>query len=1067
MNDSAASQTRLSQGFTLGTNDRFLRFTLSNVALQNLGDRPEDAFQVALLNAATGASLAGALDLSQTNALFNLQGDGSSHLAQGITVVDNADGSRTYIIDLRSVPTGTAVNLSFDLIGFEPSGSNVTVSDVATFAVPHANDASFSGLEDGTVSGNVLVNDTDVFGATPELVTGPAHGTVTLNPDGTYTYTPGYLFYGSDSFTYLLDNGASQSNTATIDLSIAHVNHAPTTSGESLNLLEDGNAQVNLSTSANDVDGDPLTFRIVNGPQHGTLTQNADGSFTYTPGYLFYGNDSFSYAANDGQLDSNVSSVSLSVVHVNHAPTTTGKSLNLLEDGNVQVNLSTSANDVDGDPLTFRIVNGPQHGTLIQNADGCFTYTPGYLFYGNDSFSYVANDGQLDSNVSTVSLSVAHVNHAPTASTQSLNLIEDGSVGVDFRSSTNDVDGDPLTYRIVTGPQHGTVTQNTDGTFSYKPTDLYYGSDSFTYVANDGQLDSNAATVSLNVAMVPPTVANFSFWLHDNWTRTLSLSDDTTTLPGTSLSFHIVSAPQHGDLILNADGTYTYRPNPCYVGSDSFSFVANDGQADSGIATATIDVKPRNRPPEANGQQLYVAENESQQIDLMKDTWDPDGDPLTLRIVRGPRHGTLSLNTNGMYNYTPDAGFVGDDSFVFVSNDTQYDSNMATIRIDVDPRPVAKDEGVSVRTGKCVAVPLVPNDDGEDEGDRGDDERYAKIVTQPQHGKLEQDDDGRWIYTADAGFIGTDTFTYVLSTGELDSRTAMVTVTVLPPKRPPVASDANVSVPSETASRIDILGDASDPDGQALTAHIVNGPCHGCLHRNDDGSFTYMPQDEWYGDDSFSYYVTDSEASSNIATIHIKVVSVPTAQNAQFRVDDDGNVRIDLRCLVDDPNESTEATLAISVNAPGHGELTRKDNGVYVYTPNRNFTGIDTFTYTVTDGTYSATATVTLDVRRDNDDDCGDGWSSCTVFVSAAVGDDDCNGDDDQGSGYIIVNRRQNTGSGDAQRPPQVDWSDAGHDGIGSIGAINNGWWNALMSEPLVDANDLVARSGLMVRRPN
>src|SRR6185312_14622932 len=104
-------------------------------------------------------------------------------------------------------------------------------------------------------------------------------------------------------------------------------------------------------------------------------------------------------------------------------------------------------------------------------------------------------------------LGVAYVNQPPTAKDQSLSLVEDSSAKIDFHTSTNDVDGDSLTYRVVKGPQHGTVTQNADGTFSYKPTDLYYGSDSFTYVANDGQLDSNTATVSLSVALVPPTVS--------------------------------------------------------------------------------------------------------------------------------------------------------------------------------------------------------------------------------------------------------------------------------------------------------------------------------------------------------------------------------------------------------------------------------------------------------------------------------------------------------------------------------------------------------------------------------
>ncbi|WP_425470734.1 Ig-like domain-containing protein [Trinickia fusca] len=109
------------------------------------------------------------------------------------------------------------------------------------------------------------------------------------------------------------------------------------------------------------------------------------------------------------------------------------------------------------------------------------------------------------------------------------------------------------------------------------------------------------------------------------------------------MSYRIVSAPKHGDLILNKDGTYTYRPDHCYVGADSFSFIASNGQADSAIATAMIDVKACNHRPHAKGGEICVAHNESQQIDLMKQASDPDDDPLTLHIVRGPRHGTLTL----------------------------------------------------------------------------------------------------------------------------------------------------------------------------------------------------------------------------------------------------------------------------------------------------------------------------------------------------------------------------------------------------------------------------------------
>lgn len=119
------------------------------------------------------------------------------------------------------------------------------------------------------------------------------------------------------------------------------------------------------------------------------------------------------------------------------------------------------------------------------------------------------------------------------------------------------------------------------------------------------------------------------------------------------------------------------------------------------------------------------------------------------------------------------------------------------------------------------------------------------------------------------------------------------------------------------------------------------------------------------------------------------------------------------------------------------------------------------FTYTVSDGTYSATATITLDVRSGDDDDCGNDWNSCTIFVSAAAGDD---GDDSQGVSYIIVNRGHHKGEDDEQSPPQLDWS--GSDaGIGATETMGGHWWNTLLDEPMLGAADLSKQCGLIVRR--
>ena len=296
----------------------------------------------------------------------------------------------------------------------------------------------------------------------------------------------------------------------------------------------------------------------------------------------------------------------------------------------------------------------------------------------------------------------------------------------------------------------------------------------------------------------------------------------------------------------------------------------------------------------------------------------------------------------------------------------------------------------------------------------------------------------------------------------MDSKPATVTIAVLPPKRPPVANDVTISVPSEKPSPINILVNASDPDGQALTAHIVNGPCHGYLRHNDDGSYTYVPQDEWFGDDSFTYYVNDSEAKSNLATVHIKVVPMPTAQNAQFHVNSDGTISIDLHRLVDDPDENAEALLTISAEAPSHGQLTLKKEGIYLYKPDLGFSGSDTFIYTASDGTHNASATITLDVRRNDDEDDDGCWNSRTIFVSAYAHADD---DNNKGSSYIIINQGLQKNVDDEDSTPQLNWRGSGDTDFGATTMIDGDWWNQLISSPIPNTDDLREQSGLVVKR--
>jgi VCBS repeat-containing protein len=258
---------------------------------------------------------------------------------------------------------------------------------------------------------------------------------------------------------------------------------------------------------ANDMDAgsDPLTAVLDVGPANGTLTLNPDGSFTYTPNADFNGLDTFSYHASDGTAGSNLATVSLTVNPVNDAPVTVDDAYTTDQDTPLSVSApGVLANDTDteSDPLTAVLGVGPANGTLTLNSDGSFTYTPNADFNGADSFTYRANDGQTNSNIATVSITVNPVNDPPTAlddayathAGRPLNVAAPGVLAND-----TDTESDPLTAVLNTPPSSGSLTLNSDGSFTYTPAPGFAGTDSFTYRANAGQADSNLATVSISV----------------------------------------------------------------------------------------------------------------------------------------------------------------------------------------------------------------------------------------------------------------------------------------------------------------------------------------------------------------------------------------------------------------------------------------------------------------------------------------------------------------------------------------------------------------------------------------
>src|SRR5439155_2532881 len=217
-----------------------------------------------------------------------------------------------------------------------------------------------------------------------------------------------------------------------------------------------------------DSNGDTLTYSIVVGPTHGTLTGTAP-NVTYTPAANYNGPDSFTFKANDGTLNSNIATVTITVTAVNDPPVANAQSVSTNQDTAKAISLT--ATDVDGDPLTYAIVTAPTHGALSGVAPNV-TYTPAAGYSGPDSFTFKANDGTVDSAAATVSLTVVHVNHAPVADAQAVTTEEDTAKAITLTAS--DVDGDTLTYAIVAAPTHGALS-GTAPNVTYTPAANYNG----------------------------------------------------------------------------------------------------------------------------------------------------------------------------------------------------------------------------------------------------------------------------------------------------------------------------------------------------------------------------------------------------------------------------------------------------------------------------------------------------------------------------------------------------------------------------------------------------------------
>ena len=463
-------------------------------------------------------------------------------------------------------------------------------------------------------------------------------------------------------------------------ITILDANDAPVANDQSVTTPEDTALAITLTGS--DQDGDLLSFAVIAQPMHGILTGTAP-FLTYTPAANYNGSDSFTFNADDGELVSNVATVSITVSPVNDDPILSpigNKSVNEL----VLLTFTASASDLDLPPqtLTFSLVGAPT-GAAIDAASGVFTWTPTEAQGpGEYTFDVCVSDG-VATVCETISVTVNEVNIAPV-------LAEIGDQEVDeldtleFVATATDADipVQTLVFSLAGEVPEGAVI-TTAGAFSWTPSEAQGpGEYTFDVCVSDSILsDCETITVTVNEVNVAPVANDMTETTTEDTAKAITLN--VSDIDGDTLTAEILSNPTQGQVSVSGI-VVTYTPNENYNGSDSFTYRVSDGELWSDSATVNITITPVNDAPVAVSFEVELQENSSVTFDLL--AYDVEDDPLTYNLVSGPAHGTVNC-AGAICTYTPNARWSGTDSFIFTANDGLLDSNEAAVTLNVIPLP--------------------------------------------------------------------------------------------------------------------------------------------------------------------------------------------------------------------------------------------------------------------------------------------------------------------------------------------------------------------------------------------
>ena len=570
-----------------------------------------------------------------------------------------------------------------------------------------------------------------------------------------------------------------------------------------------------------------------------------------------------------------------------------------------------------------------------------------------------------------------------TTSTAAKLTASDGAA-IDYFGQSVAVDGDTV---LVGAPGYGDEGTNSGSAYIYELSD-------WTAVPNSAAAETNAISYTVtslandveyrfqiratndvgtgpasNPATVTPTntaptaVNDTSSTAEDTAIDIAVLSNDTDA-EGDTLSVTQVTSPPNGTAVILQGNTtsVTYTPNDDFNGTDSFDYTVSDG-TDTDTGTVNVTITAVNDPPVAVEDNVTTPEDAAIDINVVSNDTDVEADALSVTQVTTPSNGvaTIMAGSTTTVTYTPNANFNGTDSFDYtVSDGTDTDTGTVNVTITaVNDPPVAVEDNVTTPEDAAIDINVVSNDT-----DVEADALSVTQVTTPSNGvaTIMAGSTTTVTYTPNANFNGTDSFDYTVSDGT-DTDTGTVNVTITAVNDPPVAVEDNVTTPEDAAIDINVVSNDTDVDGDTLSVTAVTTPSYGtaAITAYSTTSVTYTPNANYNGTDSFTYTVSDG-TGTDTGTVHVTITpknQPPVAVDDTFSTSK--NTAIDINVTSNDTDYDLDTLSVTGVTTPGNGTaaIVSGSTTTVTYTPNANFIGTDSFTYTLSDGTDTGTGTVT------------------------------------------------------------------------------------------------------------